>query len=158
MQSRRRFFKFAGLGALFAALASGIAWKAHAHGRFSGPIDPARIDEHLDRMLKHLYVEIDATPEQQAKLAPIVKQAARDLLPLREKWQAGRRRAVEILSAAAIDRQALESLRAEQMQLAETASQRLTQALADAAEALTVEQRRTLAERVERHRGGWHRG
>jgi Spy/CpxP family protein refolding chaperone len=153
MKSRRRFFAFAGLGALFA----GLALKAHAHSGH-GPIDPARIEEHLDRMLKHLYVEIDATPEQQKQLAPIVKQAARDLLPLREKFHEGRRRGIEILSAPAIDRGALEGLRGEQLQLAESASRRLTQALADASEVLSAEQRKTLAERVQRHRGGWHRG
>ena len=158
MKSRRRFFAFAGLGALFA----GLAAKAYAHGphgRFShGPIDPARLEEHLDRMLKHLYVEIDATPEQQKQLAPIVKQAARDLLPLRDRFHEGRRRGIEILSAAAIDRGALEALRGEHLQLAESASRRLTQALADTSEVLTADQRKTLAERVQRHRGGWHRG
>ena len=103
MQSRRKFFKYAGLGALFAGLASGIAWKAHAHGRH-GPFDPARLDEFLDRGLKHLYVELDATPEQQQRLAPIVKEAARDLLPLREKLHAARRRGIELLTASSIDR------------------------------------------------------
>jgi Spy/CpxP family protein refolding chaperone len=156
MKSRRTFFAFAGLGALFAALAG----KAYAQGRFSqGPIDPARIEEHLERMLKHLYVEIDATPEQQKKLAPIVKQAAHDLLPLRERFHEGRRRGIEILSAAAIDRGALEALRGEQLQLAESASRRLTQALADTAEVLSADQRKALAERVQRHhRHGWGRG
>ena len=152
MVGRRKFFTYAGIGALFA----GLAWKAHAHGRF-GPLDPARIDEHLDRMLKHLYVEIDATPEQQQRLAPIVKQAAQDLLPLREKMHDGRRRAVGILTAPTVDRGALENLRAEKLQLAETGSRRLTQALADMADVLTPDQRKTIAERIERHRG-WHRG
>ena len=148
MVGRRKFFTYAGIGALLA----GLAWKAHAHGRF-GPIDPARIDEHLDRMLKHLYVEIDATPEQQQRIAPIVKEAARDLMPLREKMQAGRRRGLELLTAPAVDRGALESLRAEQLQLAETGSRRLAQALGDLADVLTPDQRKTIAERIERHRG-----
>ena len=150
MLGRRRFFQFAGLGALLA----GVAWQARAHG----PMDPARIEEHLERMLKHLYVEIDATAEQQKKLAPIVKQAARDLLPLRDRFHEGRRRGIEILSAAAVDRSALEGLRSEQLQLAESASRRLTQALADASEVLSAEQRKTLAERAQRHRHGWGRG
>jgi Spy/CpxP family protein refolding chaperone len=152
MVGRRKFFTYAGIGALFA----GLAWKAHAHGRM-GPIDPARIDEHLDRMLKHLYVEIDATPAQQQRIAPIVKEAARDLLPLREKMHDGRRRALEILTAPAVDRGALESLRAEKLQLAETGSRRVTQALADLSDVLTPEQRKAIAERIEKHRG-WGRG
>jgi Spy/CpxP family protein refolding chaperone len=156
MQNRRKFFKYAGLGALFAGLASGIAWKAHAHGRH-GAFDPARLEEYLDRGLKHFYVELDATPEQQQRLAPIVKDAARDLLPLREKLHAARQRGIELLTAPTVDRGALESLRAEQVQLAETGSRRLAQALADVADVLTPEQRKTIAERIERHRS-WRRG
>src|SRR5688572_18165208 len=151
MVSRRKFFTFAGLGALLA----GVAWKAHSHGRH-GAFDPARIEEYLDRGLKHFYVELDATPAQQQLLAPIVKDAARDLLPLREKLRAARRRGVELLTAPAVDRGALESLRAEQLQLAETGSRRLAQALADVAEVLTAEQRKTVAERLARHRGWGH--
>jgi len=151
MVSRRKFFTFAGLGALLA----GVAWKAHSHGRH-GAFDPARIEEYLDRGLKHFYVELDATPAQQQLLAPIVKDAARDLLPLREKLHAARRRGVELLTAPAVDRGALESLRAEQLQLAETGSRRLAQALADVADVLTPGQRKTVAERLARHRGWGH--
>jgi Spy/CpxP family protein refolding chaperone len=124
----------------------------------AGPLDPARVDEHLDRMLKHLYVEIDATDEQKQRLAPIVKQAVKDLLPLREKMQGARKQALELLTGDAIDRAAVEALRAEQVQLAEQASRRIAQALADAAEVLTPAQRKELAGRVERHRHGWRHG
>ena len=54
-----------------------------------------------------------------------------------------------------IDRGALEGLRSDQLQAADTASRRLTQALADVAEVLTPYQRQKLAEHV-RHRRGWH--
>jgi len=152
---RRRFFKFAGIGAAVAGLGSAIAWKAHAHGRHHGPIDPARLDEYVSRGLKHFYVEIDATEAQRQKLDPIVRQAARDLLPLRETFHGGRQRAIDLLAAAAVDRNALEGLRTEQLQAAEAASRRLTQAIADVAEVLTPEQRQKLAEHV-RQRRGWH--
>jgi periplasmic protein CpxP/Spy len=156
---RRRLFKFAGLGALFGALGSAVAWKAYAHGghRSRGPIDPARLEEHLDRMLKHFYVEIDATDAQRARLDPIVKQAVKDLMPMHERFHQARKQGVGLLTAPSLDRGALERLRAEQIQAADTASQRLTQALADVADVLTPEQRRHLAERLERRRG-WHRG
>lgn len=156
MLGRRRFFQFAGLGALLA----GVAWKAHAHGgRFGhGPIDPQRLEEHVGRALKHFYVEIDATEEQKQRLDPIVRQAARDLLPMRDTFHGARQRALALLGAPAIDRGALEGLRSEQLHAADAASRRFTQAIADVAEVLTPEQRRVLAERVQRHRGGWHRG
>ena len=103
-------------------------------------------------MLKHLHVEIDATDAQQQQLIPIVKGAAQDLLPLRAKMHDARRQAVELLSQQNIDRAALETLRAEQLKLAEMASQRFTQALADVADVLTPDQRKQLAERINR----WH--
>jgi len=166
--NRRRFFKRAAIATLIGGIAAGIGITAFAqgggycgwrHGGFmAGPLDPAQVDEHLDRMLKHLYVEIDATDEQKQKLAPIVKQAAKDLLPLREKMQAARKQAIELLTGDTIDRGAIEALRAEHLQVAEQASRRIAQALADAAEALTPAQRKELAARVEKHRRGWRHG
>jgi len=153
---RRRFFRFAAAGAALAGL-SGLAWKVAAHGnRGGGPIDPARLDEHLDRMLKHLYVEIDATAAQQRQLEPIIKQAAKELMPLREKVRAARRQGMELLTAPSIDRGAIERLRAEQIAAADDASKRFVRALADVANVLTPEQRKTVAARMA-HRRGRHR-
>jgi len=160
-EKRRRFFKRAAIATLIGGIAAGIGIKAFAHGGWhrggfaAGALDPAAVDEHLERMLKHLYVEIDATDGQKQRLAPIVKQAAKDLLPLREKMQTARKQAIELLTRDTIDRGAIEALRAEQLQLAEQASRRIAQSLADAAEVLTPAQRRELAARVEKHRHGW---
>lgn len=159
--ARRRFFRRAAVATLIAGVATGIGMKAFAHAGFggwhrggflSGPVDPARLDEHLERMLKHFSVEIDATDAQRQKLAPIVKGAARDLLPLRTQFHDARRQAVELLSRDSVDRAALESLRESQLRLADQASRRFTQALADVADVLTPEQRKQLAERI----GRWH--
>ena len=166
-EKRRRFFKRAAIATLIGGIAAGIGIKAFAHGGgygwhrggfAAGPLDPAAVDEHLERMLKHLYVEIDATDEQKQKLAPIVKQAAKDLLPLRGKVQAARAQAIELLARDTIDRGAIEALRAEQLQLAEQASRRIAQSLADAAEVLTPAQRKEFAARMEKHRHGWRHG
>ena len=143
----------ASLGAGFGvrALAHGVGhggW--HRAGFLGGPVDPARMEEHLDRMLRHLYVEVDATEAQQLLLAPIVKDAVRDLAPLRTQLRDTRRQAVELLARDRIDRAALEALRASKLQLVEQASARLTRALADVADVLTPEQRRQLAERFGR--------
>ena len=164
---RRRFFKRAAIATLIGGIAAGIGFKAYAQGGgcgwhgcgyAAGPLDPAAIDQHLDRALRHLYVEVDATDEQKQKLEPIVKQAAKDLLPVRDKARAARKRAVELLTADAIDRNAVEALRAEQIQLAEQASKRFTQALADVAEVLTPAQRRQIAERMESFGRRWRHG
>jgi periplasmic protein CpxP/Spy len=157
--SRRRFFKLAGLSTAAAGLGT-LAFGALAHGRRGGrgaPMDPAAIEERLDRMLEHAYVEIDATDAQKRKLEPIVKQAAKELQPLRAKAREARREGMKLFSADTIDRAAIERLRAEQMAAADAASKRFTQALADVAEVLTPEQRRTLAARFGRRgrgRGG----
>ena len=165
---RRRFFKRAAIATLVGGIAAGIGIKAfaqgggycgwHGGGFAAGPLDPAALDEHLDRMLKHLYVEIGATEEQKQKLAPIVKQAAKDLLPVRERIREARGKALELLTQDSVDRTAIEALRAEHLQLAEQASRRVAQSLADAAEVLTPVQRKELAARVEKHRRGWGHG
>jgi periplasmic protein CpxP/Spy len=159
-QPRRRFFRRAAIATTIALVAAGVGWKALAFGHGMGGwhrggfmgagLDPARLDEHLDRMLRHLYVEVDATEPQKQQLAPIVKAAARDLLPLRDRMRDARAQAMTLLSQPTIDRAALEALRASQLQLAEQASRRLTQALADVADVLTPEQRKQIAEHVAR--------
>src|SRR5258707_3831992 len=136
---RRKFFKRAAIATLIGGIAAGVGFKAFAQGGgcgwprcgyAAGPLDLVGVDQNLDRALKHLYVEIDATDEQKQRLEPIVKQAVKDLLPVREKARAARKQAVELLAAERIDRGAIEALRAGQIQLAEQASKRFTQALA----------------------------
>ena len=153
---RRRFFRRAGIFALIGGLAAGIGSKAYAHGGWRGgePLSDAR----LDKMLQHLYVEIDATDEQKRRLGPIVKDAAKELAPLREKLRAGRTQALELMTQERVDPAALESLRAEQMRLVDEASRRITRVLADAGAVLTPAQRKDLAARLERRHRRWGQG
>lgn len=166
--SKRSFLRRAGVATLIGGLAAGIGATAWAHGGpghgpqggrgfMSGPFDPAQMDQRIERMAKHLAVEVDATPEQTAKLAEIAKSAARELRPMRQKVQEARKRGMELLSAPAVDRAAIERLRSEQIQAADAASKRLTQALADAADVLTPEQRKKFAQHLQ-HRQGGRRG
>jgi Spy/CpxP family protein refolding chaperone len=130
-------------------------------GAMDGPFDPARAVAHVDRAIKHLAIEADATADQQTKLVGIAEAAVKDLLPLREKAQANRKQALDLFTAPTIDRAAVEKLRSEQLALAETASKRIAQALADAADVLSADQRKTLVERMASHGrwwGHWHRG
>src|SRR2546427_12710289 len=93
--SRRRFFSRAAIATVVAGLACGIGLKVFPQGGGHGgwdrggfmgaPLDPATLDEHLDRMLKHLYGRIEATGSQKQPLAPIMKGAAGELVPVRAK-------------------------------------------------------------------------
>ena len=152
------FFLLVALGAGFVG---GYAGRTLAHGPgslMSGTMDPAQMDERVERMVKHFAVEVDATPEQKEKLSTIAKSAARDLAPLLSKVKSARQQAIELMGAEAVDRAAIENLRAEQVALLDASTKRLTQALADAAEVLTVEQRKKLAERAQRFGHRFHHG
>src|SRR3954451_23046201 len=150
------------LVALAAGFAGGYASRSFAHGPgnlMSESMDPAQMDQHVQRMVKHLAVEVDATPEQQEKLNAIAKSAAHDLAPLRGNMKRARQQALELLSAEQVDHAAIEKLRSAQIAMMDTASRRLSQALADAADVLTVDQRKKLAERAQQHFGHhWHHG
>jgi len=124
-----------------------------ANGLFNGAIE-AIIDARAYRMIRHIAVEIDATTEQQEKLRAIVNAAVKDLLPVREKVLTARATGRDLLIHEPIDRAALEKLRADQIAIHDAASKRLAQALADAAEVLTPEQRRKLNDMLP-SRGGW---
>ena len=137
----------------------------HGHGfwrggPFGGGFDPARAEERADRMIRHISVEVDATAEQQEKLRGIVKNAVKDMVPMREKMFAARQQARDLLLGQNIDRAAIEKLRTEQIGTADALSKRFTQAAADAAEVLTPEQRRKLESLLPPVGGwrGWSRG
>ena len=116
---------------LSTAFGQGFGWHRFGMrdgGMFGGPLTPAQMDERIDRMTKHMAIELDATADQQAKIASIAKAAAADLRAMREKMQAARSQAVALLTASTIDRTAIERLRAEQIALTESASKRIAQA------------------------------
>jgi protein CpxP len=134
-----------------AALAGGIVAVAATgmggihHGMMGGSHSAADVSAHVDHVLKHLYVEIDATDAQQAQITPMVHQAVNDLLPMHAQLQAAHAQAIQALMQDTVDRSALEAARVAHLQLADQASKRLTQLLADVDEVLTPAQRTALA-------------
>jgi periplasmic protein CpxP/Spy len=122
------------------------------------------VETHADRMVRHLSIEIDATTEQQEKLRTIVHDAVKDLLPMREKIMAARTTARDLLTQQTVDRVAIEKFRTDVIATHDAVSKRLVQAIADAAEVLTPEQRRRVSDIVAAYRGGgrwggsWGRG
>jgi periplasmic protein CpxP/Spy len=151
---------FTGAAATSAIGQYGPPWGWHGPRFMHGPLSPAQIEDRVDRGIRHAAIELDATPEQQEKMRAIARGAVKDLLPMREKAQAARARAAELLIQPKVDRSAIEAFRAEQMATAEAASKRFAQAVGDIAEVLTPEQRQKAHEILQWRRGfwrGWHR-
>ncbi len=157
----RGTLKIAGLVVISAIAGAGASRAAHhwhhhgmGHGFMSGPIDPASVDRRVDWMTGKLARSVNASDEQREKIKLIAKAAAKDLMPLRETMREARKQARELLAQPAVDRAAVEKLRADQVANIDTISKRLSAALADAAEVLTPEQRKELAGRFAAH-DGW---
>ena len=127
------------------AVAAGMGAGGFHHGMMSSPQTAADVSAHVDHVLKHLYVEIDATDAQKAQITPMVQQAVSDLLPMHAQLQAAHAQAVQALTQDTVDRGALEAARVAHLQLADQASKRLTQLLGDVDEVLTPAQRTALA-------------
>lgn len=154
---RGGFFRGLLAGALLFGVIAGAAYvgssQAHpgmrgGHGMLHGSFDPETAARRIDAMVGFALADVDASAEQKGKIGEIAKGALKDLLPLRDEHKAARAKALELLSAATIDRNAIEQVRAAELKLAETASKRLTQAIADAAETLQPAQRAKLAEKM----------
>jgi Spy/CpxP family protein refolding chaperone len=114
---------------------------------------PAEISAHVDHMLKHLYVELDATPAQQAQIGPLVQQAVTDLLPLRPQLQADHAEFIQALTQTSIDRNSLEAARTAHLQLADQASKRIVQLIGDVGNVLTPTQRQALLTHLQQLHG-----
>lgn len=122
------------------------------HGPMGGPMmgmdaDPAVAERRADGMLRFMLADIDATQEQRDRIAAIMKGARTDLADTHQRLRGGREQTINLLAAPVVDRAALERVRTEQTQLHEAISRRMLQAVADAAEVLTPEQRAKLAEK-----------
>lgn len=135
-----------GIGAAAAAVAAN-GW----HHMMNG--SPADVAAHVDHVLKHFYVEIDATDAQKAKIGPLVQQAASDLLPMHTQLQAAHAQIIQGMTQPTVDRAALEAAREAHLQLADQASKRIVQLLGDVGDVLTPAQRNSLATHLEQLHG-----
>ncbi len=146
------FIAGAGLSAGAVALAQGAGMAAMHHGMMMSA-SPADISAHVDHVLKHLYVEIDATDAQKAQIDPLVKQAVSDLMPLHAQAQSAHAQFVQALTQKTIDRNSLEAAREAHLQLADQASRRIVQLIADVGTVLTPAQRQALANHLQQLQG-----
>jgi protein CpxP len=128
----------------------------HHESMMDGTHSAAEVNAHVDHMLKHFYVEIDATDAQKAQIGPLVKQAVSDLLPLHAQAHTAHQHAMDALTQATLDRAALEAARVEHLQLADQASKRLVQLMGDVGDVLTPTQRKALSDHLQRLHGMKH--
>lgn len=164
---RRLLGHIAVFALVVAGAASAGAWAQAQHAAphaMAMNVSPADLADHIPKLLEHIYIEVDATPEQKAKLDPILRQAVTDFAAMHAHAQDAHTQALALLTADKIDRAALESLRASHLQAADQASKRFVQLIADVGDVLTPAQRKTLADRIAQHhmqmsaQTSWHHG
>jgi Spy/CpxP family protein refolding chaperone len=98
----------------------------------------------LERMLDG----VNATAEQRSQVKAIAERAAADLKAQREAGGSTREQMMSLFTQPVVDANAVEALRAQQMQRHDQASRRMTQAMVEISRVLTPEQRKQLAERM----------
>ena len=123
----------------------GGSWRQEAY-------DPDMMRARIEFATDWILSRIDASDKQRQQVKAIVQAAVQDLVPMREQHHQNKQTMLQALTQPSIDRVALGDIRQAELQLAETASERMVAALADVAEVLTPEQRTRLAEFMSR----WH--
>jgi len=122
------------------------------------PLDVEQANKFADKRMQHMLGEVKASDEQKAKASAIVKASLEKGAPLADKLRDNHVQMRKLMSAANIDKAAIETLRVEQIKLADEASKLMTQTMEEVAEVLTPEQRAKLAEKMEKRHGWMHHG
>ncbi|MEE9560141.1 MAG: periplasmic heavy metal sensor [Acidiferrobacterales bacterium] len=120
---------------------SGSGWWARSGHGHHGMRDPQAAIERMEFASDWMLSRVNASEAQRQQVKAIIESVINDLSLVREKHQASHQAFMDALEQPTIDRAALEQIRATELQRAETASSRVVQAIADAAEVLTPEQR-----------------
>jgi Spy/CpxP family protein refolding chaperone len=155
MTSTTSSYVLAGFAFVFGvAVSAGVTAFAHNPGAMSlhhGAPTAETIDAHVDRLLQHIAAETGLDDAQKARVEPIVRQAASELLPMHDQVHAAHAQLLALLGADKIDRDAIERVRSDQMRLFDQASQRLATLVEDVADVLTPAQRKAFTERFSMH-------
>jgi periplasmic protein CpxP/Spy len=153
-------------GAIATALAGAGVWISHAQqrhhgwhhaGHSMGAMDAESAGEWAQLATRQMLRRIDASSEQQSRIEAIVAGAVKDLVPLRDAARMAREEAIKLVTAPAVDRAAIERLRAGQIAVHEQASKRIAAAIGDIADVLTPAQREELTRMMVERRWGRHR-
>jgi periplasmic protein CpxP/Spy len=147
---KRRAFKAIGAVTMLGFLGKAVAQGMPGRGDHGNPQAMA------ERRVDHLIKLVNGTPEQKTKLLALAQAAMLDMKPMREQLMAARKRGMELLAAASIDRGAIDKMRGESVQLMDGLSRRMSAHMMDAAEVLTPAQRTIVADKMKQRgeRGG----
>lgn len=153
----RRFFRFllflgaVGGAAFFIPRAfAGGGWGGH--GCHSEPATAADLRERAGWGAEHLMDAVDADDAQRAALEGVLDGAVPEAFAFRQEGRALHEDLAEALGGPTVDRARLEELRLDGLDLADRASARAMDWVAEAASILRPEQRATLKDTWESHR------
>lgn len=133
----------------------GVAWAAAPHHGWKPPATPEEARAHVGHVAARALDKVDATADQRARVDQILDATSPQMWNLRGEARDIHGELHDLLTAETIDRAALEAARKDAVDLVDRGSKVVASALADAAETLTPEQRRTLAAAIARfHREG----
>ena len=130
------------------------AWAQHGpgghrdHGGMGGPGMFGGAAEHMGRMLDRMLDGLGATDAQRAQIKQITQAAATDMKAQREAGRALREKGMQVFTAPTVDAAAAEQLRQQMLAQHDQMSRRTLQAMLDASQVLTPEQRAKLGERM----------
>ncbi|WP_137156046.1 periplasmic heavy metal sensor [Rhizobium sp. FKL33] len=99
----------------------------------------------MDQMLS----DAGADDAQKAKIKTILKTAMEQVRPDRQERRAARDGALDLLEAPTIDRAAIETFRAQQIEKLDAKSKIIAKAVADAADVLNPDQRKKLVDELD---------
>ncbi len=137
-----------GLTAGAALVAQAMPHHGNGHGAQHGPA--AMMDGGMmgGRGMGHLLEMVDASETQRQQIRAIMQAARKDLQPQHDAMRELRQQGMKLLSAPSIDAAAVEAQRQQMLTLHEAVSKRMSQAMIQAAQVLTPEQRAKLADRM----------
>lgn len=143
---RRRWGRRVALSLALLLGIGGVAIAAGPGGHHKHPRTPEEARAHVDGMIDHMMTKVDGTPEQTATLKGIAEQTVPRMAALQGEGRDLKNELRDLLTAEKIDRDALEAARKDGLDLVDRGSKLALSAVVDAAEALTPEQRRKIAE------------
>lgn len=112
------------------------------------------------RFLERMFDTVNATPDQRTQITRIMEEARTDLKAQKEARRALQQQSQALFTQPNVDARIAEALRQQMMVQHDQASRRMLRAKLDISRVLTPEQRKVLAERMEKHRSMMerHRG